>query len=139
MNTDPLVLPACTVPYPTEYPSPNTCMYRIMTSQPPIPELFSIYPTHPYLFFLLRSSDPPQFSSKAPNPTVQRSGTNIYGPVPLASARQSEGTQTTYGAPVFLRILPADQTHVEFVPGGSISSQGAKDKIDLAGYGYETV
>jgi hypothetical protein len=59
MNTDPSVLPACTVPYLTEDPSPNTCMYRIMTSQPPIPELFSTYPTHPYFFFLLRSSDPP--------------------------------------------------------------------------------
>src|SRR6266853_3048976 len=85
------------------------------------PRVILNLPNPSLLFFLLRSSDPPQFSSKAPNPTVQRRGTNIYGLMPLASARQSEGTQTTYGAPVF---LPADQTHVEFVPGGSIPSQG---------------
>ena len=47
---------------------------------------------------------------------------------------QSEGTRTTFEAPVF---PPTDQIHVEFVPGGSVSSlayENTNDKPNSARY-----
>ncbi len=48
-NTGPSVLLACTALYVTEDRSPNTCTYRQF--QPPIRELFSILPAHPFTVF----------------------------------------------------------------------------------------
>ena len=53
------------------------------------------------------------------------------------SVTQSEGTQTTFEAPVF---LPADQIVVEFVPDGSVSSLANENIQDKANsIGCETV
>jgi hypothetical protein len=80
--------------------------------------------------YIIRVSS--QFSSKAPNPDVRRRGTNICGPMPLTSARQSEGTQTTYGAPVFQLTK---HTWSSFRAGRSPAKarENKKDKIDLTG------
>ena len=62
------------------------------------------------LFIRLRSSDLPQFLSKNSIPSASCMGATIH----FASMTQSDGPQMKGEAPGF---LPADQKHVELVPG----------------------
>jgi len=62
---------------------------------------------------------------------------NAYSPMDFMSVTQSEGTRTTYEAPV---LLPADQIQVDLVPGGSafsLAHENVTDNADSAG--HETV
>lgn len=80
------------------------------------------------------SLDVVQFNAGPPNPIAPCKKANMHGPTRFASVLQSEGTRTTYPAPVF---LPADQIQVTFVPGGSISDLVRENSTDSAE--YETV
>jgi hypothetical protein len=68
----------------------------------------------------------PQLSPGDSIPTSQYIGASIR----FASVTQSDGTRTMSEAPAF---LSADQIHVEFVPGRSISSFGLENANDKAG------
>src|SRR6266853_2073832 len=107
--------------------SPNCRPEGYSQSNPiPTPDCFS--------FHLFRLVNVPTFSSETSNTTAQRTETNDYFPMQFASAPQTNGTQAMYEAPVF---VPADQIHVEFVPGGSIPSlaqENTKDNTDLTVY-----
>ena len=52
------------------------------------------------------------------NPTAQCRAGIVHDTMHFVFFTQSEGTRTTYEAPVF---PPTDQIQVEFVPGGSVS------------------
>jgi hypothetical protein len=68
----------------------------------------------------------PQSSLGDSTPTAQCGGASIR----FASVTQSDGTRTMSEAPVF---PPADQIHVEFVPGRSTPSFAHENTKDEAG------
>ena len=59
---------------------------------------------------------------------------NVSSPINFISVTRSEGSHTTYEAPVF---LPADQIQVDFVPGGpafSLAHENTRGDADSAGH-----
>jgi hypothetical protein len=119
MDVDQLVLLECIAHYATADLSPNMCTYRRSNLQHHV-----LNPT------LFRSADLPQFSPETPVLSVPcRRLNNAYSPMDFMSVTQSEGTRTTYEAPVF---LPADQIQVDLVPGGSAFSLAHENATDHA-------
>jgi len=139
MNTDPSVLPACTVPYPTEDPSPNTCTYRIMTSQPPIPELFSIYPTHPYFFFCLGHRIRPNSHQRRRIPLYSVEEPISTGLCPLRPPGSRRVLRRRTGPQCSYQLTKHTWSSFRADRSPAKARENTKDKNNPAGYGYETV